>query len=227
MNENLKTWRLLDRPPLSALKKIGGGRLAGKSDINPQWRYQAMTQVFGMCGIGWKYTIDKLWTEAGDNGERFAFAQVSVYTISPEGGWSDPIPATGGSMLVQREKSGLYNNDEAFKMATTDALGTALKMLGVAADVYMGNFDGSKYKDRPSEESGAKQKDGSPAATSLSQERHAKLVKEGAPILEAAAAQGMDQFVAAWKMMSGDMREACAATKDRLKAQLQGAANGK
>ena len=37
-------------------------------------------------------------------------------------------------------------------MATTDALGVAMKHLGVAADVYMGLWDGSKYiepKDAP------------------------------------------------------------------------------
>lgn len=31
-------------------------------------------------------------------------------------------------------------------MATTDALSVAMKMLGVAAEIYLGNFDGSKYK---------------------------------------------------------------------------------
>ena len=37
-------------------------------------------------------------------------------------------------------------NDEALKMATTDALSVAMKQLGVAADVYMNNMDGSKYQ---------------------------------------------------------------------------------
>lgn len=192
MNENLKTWRRLDQPPQSALKKIGGGRLAGKSDINPQWRYQAMTEVFGMVGVGWKYTIDRLWIEDGDNGERFAFASVSVFVRTPEDAWSDPIPATGGSMLVQREKSGLYNNDEAFKMATTDALGTALKMLGVAADIYLGNFDGSKYKDRPAEKV----------------EINPKIRQDALSILTPAAREGRESFDLAWKAVSKEMRQA-------------------
>ena len=50
-------------------------------------------------------------------------------------------------MLIQKESSGLYSNDEGYKMAVTDALGTAMKMLGVAAEVYLGNFDGSKYRE--------------------------------------------------------------------------------
>ena len=32
-------------------------------------------------------------------------------------------------------------------MAVTDAIGTAMKMIGVAADIYFGKWDGSKYKD--------------------------------------------------------------------------------
>ena len=43
MSENLATWEALCRPPESALKKIGGGRLKGMTDINPQWRLQMMT----------------------------------------------------------------------------------------------------------------------------------------------------------------------------------------
>jgi len=44
------------------------------------------------------------------------------------------------------EKNGYYVSDEADKMALTDAMGVAMKALGVAADVYWekGQFD-SKY----------------------------------------------------------------------------------
>ena len=51
--------------------------------------------------------------------------------------------------MVVKESGGLHINDEAYKMAVTDALSVALKMLGVGADVYMGLYDGSKYKDAP------------------------------------------------------------------------------
>ena len=59
--------------------------------------------------------------------------------------WSEAIPGTGGSHFITKEKAGLYTSDEAYKMATTDALSVAMKTLGVAADVYMGLWDGSKY----------------------------------------------------------------------------------
>lgn len=114
------------------------------TDINPQWRYHVLTEVFGSCGTGWKYTIDKLWLEQGGN-ETCAFAMVSLYVKISGSDWSDAIPGIGGSKLVASESSGPHTSDECFKMAVTDALSVACKMLGVAADIYAGLWDGSKY----------------------------------------------------------------------------------
>ena len=150
--EHLEIWQKVARPPESALKKIQGGRLSGMTDINPQWRLKAMTEVFGPCGIGWKYDIVRQWTEPGPAGEVLAFTQVALFVRRPiedEDGkgtyWSDPIPGIGGSMLVAKESSGLRANDEAFKMSLTDALSVAMKQLGVASDIYERKYDGSKY----------------------------------------------------------------------------------
>ncbi len=52
-------------------------------------------------------------------------------------------------MFVINEKRGIHTNDECFKMAITDALSVAMKQLGMAADIYMGLWDGSKYQDAP------------------------------------------------------------------------------
>jgi len=145
MTENMKFWNAMARPPITALKNIAGGRLKGMSNISPQWRWQIMTETFGMVGIGWKYTVEKRWTSPGADGEHFAFAEILLY-VKVDGEWGAAIPGEGGSTLVAKEKNGYYNNDEAFKMAVTDALGTAMAKLGVAADIYLGSFDGSKYK---------------------------------------------------------------------------------
>jgi hypothetical protein len=142
----MKHWNSFNQPPVTALKKIEAGRMKGKSDINPQWRYKAMTEEFGTVGVGWKFTIEKMWTETAANNEVMAFVNVSVF-IKEDGAWSDAIPGTGGSTLIVSEKNGMYNDDDAFKKATTDALSTAMKMLGVAADVYMGIWDGAKYRE--------------------------------------------------------------------------------
>ena len=138
----------LARPPKDALREIEAGKLKGKTDINPQWRYKAMTEKFGLVGIGWKYEVQKLWTEAGAGNEKLAFAQVAVF-VKDEDVWSEPIVGIGGSKLVQFEKGAAVSNDEGYKMAVTDAFSTALKMLGVAADIYAGRWDGTKYNDEP------------------------------------------------------------------------------
>lgn len=145
---NLEYWEKLRQPPKEALKKITGGRLRGMTDISPVWRIKAVTEVFGVCGVGWKVEVVKKWTEDGPEGQVMAFVDINVY-IKHEKEWSEPIPGNGGSMLVAKEKSGLYASDEAFKMATTDALSSAFKMLGVAADIYSGSYDGSKYNAPP------------------------------------------------------------------------------
>jgi len=147
-NQALTIYESLARPPESALRQIEAGKLKGKTDINPQWRYKAMTEKFGLVGIGWKYEVQKLWTVQGAGAEILAFAQVAVF-VKDGDNWSEPIVGIGGSKLVQLEKGAAVSNDEGYKMAVTDAFSTALKMLGVAADIYAGLWDGSKYRDTP------------------------------------------------------------------------------
>lgn len=134
---NMDIYEALATPPNDAVKTIGAGKLKGFSDINPQWRYEALTNRFGPCGIGWKYTVDHWFTQEVSTGETMIFVSVSLY-IKDKDAWSDPIPAFGGDFLVKKDKNGLHGNDEGMKMAITDALGTACKMIGVAADVYRG-----------------------------------------------------------------------------------------
>jgi recombination DNA repair RAD52 pathway protein len=151
----MNVWNAVKTPPASALKKIEAGRLKGKSDISPQWRYQVMTETFGMIGDGWKFTIDKTWTELAAHNETMVFVQVSVY-VKVNDKWSEAVPGIGGSTLIVSESKGMHNDDDAYKKAVTDALSTALKMFGVAADVYLGLFDGSKLRDVSAEKPAAK-----------------------------------------------------------------------
>lgn len=139
--------------PNEAIKPIQGGRLKGMSDINPMWRIEVLTEMFGPCGIGWKAPIKRTWTEAGGNGEICAFCEIELHFRCEDGNWSEAIDGTGGNMLVEKETGGLHTNDEAFKMAYTDAIGVACKMLGIGADVYWGRND-SKYSrqaDKPTD----------------------------------------------------------------------------
>ena len=138
MKNNMEIYEALQTPPNDALKSIGFGSLKGFSDINPQWRYEAVTNQFGACGVGWKYTIDSHWIQpVQQTGETMVYVMISFYYKDGDN-WSEPIPAYGGDYLVKKDKNGIHGNDEAMKMAVTDALGTAMKMIGLAADVYRG-----------------------------------------------------------------------------------------
>ena len=134
--------------PERYLKTIQFGALKGKSDINPQWRVKAMTEVYGMCGIGWAHREAERWTTACDNGEVLAFCKVEVKIVNGDK-WSEPIVGIGGNKIVSIANGKPKPNDEGWKMAYTDALGTALKSIGVASEIYEGNFDGSKYLNPP------------------------------------------------------------------------------
>ena len=141
--DNLTIFDSLKTVPQTALREIQAGRLKGKSDINPVWRIKALTEQFGPCGIGWKYVITNKHLDSGANGEIAAFVDIDLF-VKYNGEWSDPIPGTGGSMFVAKEKSGLYVSDECFKMALTDAISVAGKALGLAASIYWEKGE-SKY----------------------------------------------------------------------------------
>ena len=144
-NPNLFIFNKVRKVPNNALKQINAGRLKGMSDVNPVWRILAMTDTFGVCGVGWKYEITKQWTETYGN-EIKGFCNINMY-VKVDGEWSDAIPGTGGASFVAMERNGAYVSDEVYKMALTDALSVAMKSIGVAADIYFskGADLGTKY----------------------------------------------------------------------------------
>lgn len=143
---NMRIYNQVRVVPQEAKREIAAGRLKGKTDINPMWRIKALTEQFGVCGIGWKYVITDKRLEAGADGEISAFVDIDLF-IKIGGEWSEAIPGTGGSAFVAKERNGLYTSDECFKMALTDAISVACKALGFGADVYW-QADATKYTNR-------------------------------------------------------------------------------
>lgn len=143
---NLKIYEQVRNVPAEAMKEIEAGRLRGMTNIVPMWRIKVLTELFGICGIGWKYEILKKHLEQGANGEIAAFVDINLY-VKADDKWSEPIQGTGGSMFVAKERNGLHTSDEAFKMALTDAISVACKSLGFGANVYW-DKDPTKYDSR-------------------------------------------------------------------------------
>jgi len=141
---NLGLWNDLKRTDPRATKpftRTGGFR---GTQIDPTWRLERMTEVFGPIGKGWGYEQVE-WTIV----ERMVFVCVKVWYRDPETGevlWTGP--QWGGTEIVRRRRDGTEApDDECFKMSVTDALGKCMLQLGLAADIYMGQFDDSKYRE--------------------------------------------------------------------------------
>lgn len=150
---NMDIYNAVSAVPDSAQKRITGGRLNGMTDINPMWRIRELTELFGPCGIGWRYKIVREWLETASTGEVGAFVDIELqYRITPDADWSEPIPGTGGSKFVAAEKgNNLRASDECYKMALTDAISVACKALGFGADVYW-EAGRTKYNAAPPEQ---------------------------------------------------------------------------
>lgn len=142
--ENMELFNLFATTPDEAKKPIEAGRLKGFTDINPMWRFKRLTEVFGPVGIGWKFVITDKQIVPGADGVVSAFVDVLLF-YKHENEWSEGIPGTGGSSFVAKETKGLYTSDECFKMALSDAIGTACKALGMSADIFYFSKYRSKY----------------------------------------------------------------------------------
>lgn len=147
---NVRHWLKLcktDPNHTKPFRKAGG--FSG-TDISPAYRIQRLTEEFGPCGQGWGYAIHERWRETfpvkrknakGDyesTDKDFVFVQLSLWWTDGEDRY-ETGPQIGGTECTEAP-------DEAYKMAVTDALGKCALLLGVAADVYLGFFDGSKYQ---------------------------------------------------------------------------------
>jgi hypothetical protein len=152
MTDNLALWNMLGRTDPSQTKKFKrGGGFAGTA-IKPVYTEQKMTETFGPVGIGWGFSQPQFQIVPGDNKEVMVFCWLTLWYVH-DGVRSGDIPGVGGDKIITHIKASEQynrperweNDDEAFKKAFTDALGNAMKHLGMSADVHMGLFDDSKY----------------------------------------------------------------------------------
>jgi hypothetical protein len=143
-DEKMKIYNLCREVPKEAQKEIGAGRLKGFTDINPMWRLKKLTEMFGPVGEGWYFEIVDKKIEQGIEKIYSCFVEIKLFYKLSSGEWSKPLLGFGGASFVASETKGLYQSDECYKMALTDAISTAVKLLGVGADIYFAK-DRTKY----------------------------------------------------------------------------------
>ena len=152
-SDNMRIYNLVRSIPADAVSVISGGPLRGFSNVNPQIRWELLTNIFGPVGRNFRVEQKARWTEALPTGETAVFCEVNLfYRENGTEEWSSPVFGQGGSMLIRRtmewvdgvQKAVLHIDDEAYKKAYTDAVSVACKALGIAADVYY-KQDETKY----------------------------------------------------------------------------------
>ncbi len=144
---NLALWDELSVTDPKATKPFTKGGGFKGTDINPTWRMKRMTEVFGPVGQGWGWRINHHWSQeiawtlrdGTAKSGTFAYVEVDLWYRASANEIVFVGPQIGGTEMAGQA-------DEAYKMAVTDALGKCMVALGLSADVYLGQFDDSKYR---------------------------------------------------------------------------------
>jgi len=140
--ENLRYWDQLGKTDPAHTKQFQrSGGFKGTA-IKPMWCNLRMTEFFGPCGVGWGPDKPEYQIVPAED-EILVFCTVGLWYM--DGDKKAQVYGVGGDKAVIKGSNGTRSSDEAFKAAYTDALGNAMKFIGVAADVHMGLFDDNKY----------------------------------------------------------------------------------
>lgn len=136
--DNLRIWSALEKTDPTATKPFSrAGGFRGTA-TKPIYHEKKLTEHFGPCGMGWGMERPEFQLVTAEN-EILVFCTVAIWYV--DGRESAKVWGVGGDKVVARRGEGAFANDEAFKAAFTDALGNAMKHIGVGADVHMGEFD--------------------------------------------------------------------------------------
>lgn len=192
-NPCMELWNKYAEPPPGALKAFDNGNFKG-TDISPMWRIKCLTEEFGPCGIGWyteivEHWIDEAWTTDVEKCIT-THVRIRLYLLDKiSGEWTKPIEAVGGNTMTQysRKYKTTRASDEAYKMAYTDAIGGACKLLGIGGKIYW-ERGYSKYEndyvDEPAPRQTAKR---APAKAPAPMPEEASPAFQSAPMPEASA----------------------------------------
>lgn len=121
-----------------------------RTSITTQYRIQRATEIFGPIGIGWGYTVLREWVVQGSpiiiNGnyseyrEEIHKCEIEFWYIK-DGEKASFTHYGDTRKMYMTSKGYFYHDDECEKKSLSDALGKAMSMIGICADVYLGEFD--------------------------------------------------------------------------------------
>ena len=137
--ENLKVWDTFADIDPAFTKAITGKPYSGTSP-NPQYVIKCLTELFGPIGIGFGWTVvAEEFTPLGD--EVLHWCRIDFWHTNR----ANTFSAYGQTKAVMATKNGLKMDEDAPKKSLTDAIVKAASQLGIAANIFLGRWDDSRY----------------------------------------------------------------------------------
>lgn len=141
---NLKYWNKLCVTDPDYVTYVNFGSFKYHS-VDPIHRAKMMTEMFGPCGTGWGFDAKHSDIHL-PNGSIVAVSDVTLWYM-PDGGADRLDRVEFGPIRCTEQAIGENGklDPDAWKKATTDAIGKAMSYIGMSADVYEGKFDDDRY----------------------------------------------------------------------------------
>ncbi|CAH7345409.1 conserved hypothetical protein [Vibrio chagasii] len=147
-NPNLALFMKGFKTDLAFAKPDHNGRLS----IKTQYRIMRATEIWGPIGVGWGYDVKREWTVKGapimhkgvitEHFEQVHKCEIVFWYMHDE----KRIEFTqyGDTRKLYMAQGGYFiHDDEVEKKSLSDALGKAMSMTGICADIYLGTYDDS------------------------------------------------------------------------------------
>lgn len=147
-NPNLALFMKGFETDLAFTKQDHNGRLS----IKTQYRIMRATEIWGPIGVGWGYDVKREWVVDGapiimngaitEHYEQVHKCEITFWYMHDD----KRIEFTqyGDTRKLYMSQYGKFiHDDEVEKKSLSDALGKAMSMTGICADIYLGTYDDS------------------------------------------------------------------------------------
>lgn len=193
-NPNLALFMKGFETDLAFTKQDHNGRLS----IKTQYRIMRATVIWGPIGVGWGYEVKREWTVKGapiirngeitEHHEQVHKCEI-IFWYMHEGKRIEFTQYGDTRKLYMSQYGKFIHDDEVEKKSLSDALGKAMSMTGICADIYLGTYDDSNVMDKAEQMNLANKKvkalefDGQAAETALTKAKSYTEKFETAPSL--------------------------------------------
>lgn len=153
----LELWEKVEKTDPEHTKAFAkGGGFKGTA-IKPIYLIKKATELWGPAGDKWGWLVldekihdgaPMMIAERHIGYEKLHSVRIGLWYPGSKG---HGVESFGHTIMAGSNKYGPFTDDEAPKKSLTDAIGKALHYLGFSADVYFGQFDGSKYETKDGE----------------------------------------------------------------------------